>query len=94
MGGTIGLIFGIILGRIFLLSMTAMSGYKIQFVLPIITGRAGFVIGNSSGASGSFISGASCLKSAHFGCYSSRVMVKVFLRSAAIALLMGVGERP
>ena len=34
MGGVIGLLFGIILGRIFLLSMTAMSGYKIQFILP------------------------------------------------------------
>lgn len=35
MGGVIGLLFGIILGRIFLLSMTAMSGYNIQFVLPL-----------------------------------------------------------
>ena len=35
MGGVIGLLFGIILGRIFLLSMTAMSGYKIQFLLPV-----------------------------------------------------------
>jgi putative ABC transport system permease protein len=34
-GGVLGLGFGILLTRIFLWSMTAMSGYKINFVLPI-----------------------------------------------------------
>jgi putative ABC transport system permease protein len=45
MGGTVGLLFGIILGRIFLLSMTAMSGYKIQFVLPLPRAILGLVLG-------------------------------------------------
>jgi len=44
MGGTIGLFFGIILGRIFLLSMTAMSGYKIQFVLPVSQALLGLLL--------------------------------------------------
>jgi putative ABC transport system permease protein len=34
-GGVLGLGFGLILTRIFLWSMTAMSGYKVSFVLPI-----------------------------------------------------------
>ena len=34
-GGVLGLGFGILLTRIFLWSMTAMSGYKITFVMPI-----------------------------------------------------------
>jgi putative ABC transport system permease protein len=44
MGGAIGLLFGIILGRIFLLSMTAMSGYSIQFVLPLSQAALGFLL--------------------------------------------------
>jgi putative ABC transport system permease protein len=34
-GGVLGLGFGVVLTRIFLWSMTAMSGYKITFVLPV-----------------------------------------------------------
>lgn len=34
-GGVLGLIFGLLLTRIFLWSMTAMSGYKITFVMPV-----------------------------------------------------------
>jgi putative ABC transport system permease protein len=34
-GGVLGLGFGILLTRIFLWSMTAMSGYKITFVMPV-----------------------------------------------------------
>ena len=44
MGGAIGLLFGIILGRIFLLSMTAMSGYSIQFVLPLSQAVLGLIL--------------------------------------------------
>lgn len=43
-GGTIGVIFGILLSRIFLLSMTAMSGYKLDFILPISRIFLGFLI--------------------------------------------------
>ncbi|MCB8988913.1 MAG: ABC transporter permease [Ardenticatenaceae bacterium] len=43
-GGVIGLVFGIILSRIFLLSMAAMSGYKIAFILPASQVIAGFVV--------------------------------------------------
>jgi len=35
MGGVLGILFGVILSRVFLLSMTAMSGYKLAYVLPI-----------------------------------------------------------
>ena len=34
-GGALGVIFGIILSRIFMLAMTAMSGYSLTYVLPI-----------------------------------------------------------
>jgi putative ABC transport system permease protein len=34
-GGTIGLVFGVLLARIFLTGMTAMSGYKIEFLVPL-----------------------------------------------------------
>jgi putative ABC transport system permease protein len=34
-GGVLGLVFGIILARIFMLAMTAMSGYSLTFVLPL-----------------------------------------------------------
>jgi putative ABC transport system permease protein len=34
-GGVLGLGFGVVLMRIFLWSMTAMSGYEITFVLPV-----------------------------------------------------------
>jgi putative ABC transport system permease protein len=44
MGGAIGLLFGVILGRIFLLSMTAMSGYSIQFVLPLSQALLGVLL--------------------------------------------------
>jgi putative ABC transport system permease protein len=40
-GGLIGLIFGILLSRIFLAGMTAMSGYKLDFIVPI----GGIVVG-------------------------------------------------
>ncbi|MFC1922961.1 FtsX-like permease family protein [Chloroflexota bacterium] len=33
-GGIFGIAFGIILSRIFMLAMTAMSGYKLDFILP------------------------------------------------------------
>lgn len=41
MGGLLGLVFGIFLSRIFLFGMTAMSGYKIDLVIPI----AGIITG-------------------------------------------------
>jgi putative ABC transport system permease protein len=34
-GGLIGLIFGILLSKIFLTGMTAMSGYKLDFIVPV-----------------------------------------------------------
>ncbi len=43
-GGIVGVIFGILLSRIFLLSMTAMSGYKLEFILPISRVIMGFLI--------------------------------------------------
>jgi putative ABC transport system permease protein len=33
-GGIFGVVFGVILARIFMLAMTAMSGYKLDFILP------------------------------------------------------------
>jgi putative ABC transport system permease protein len=33
-GGIFGVAFGLILARIFMLAMTAMSGYKLDFILP------------------------------------------------------------
>ena len=43
-GGVLGLAFGVLLTRIFLWSMTAMSGYKINFVMPVMAVAAGLVI--------------------------------------------------
>ena len=43
-GGLFGLVFGAVLTRIFLWSMTAMSGYKITFVLPLAAILIGLVI--------------------------------------------------
>jgi putative ABC transport system permease protein len=43
-GGLFGLAFGAVLTRIFLWSMTAMSGYKITFVLPLTAILIGLVI--------------------------------------------------
>ena len=43
-GGVLGLGFGLLLTRIFLWSMTAMSGYKIEFVLPAQAVAAGLLI--------------------------------------------------
>jgi putative ABC transport system permease protein len=43
-GGVVGVIFGILLSRIFLLSMTAMSGYKLEFILPMSRVILGFLI--------------------------------------------------
>jgi len=40
-GGLIGLLFGILLSRIFLAGMTAMSGYKLDFIVP----AGGVIIG-------------------------------------------------
>ena len=40
-GGLIGLVFGVLLSRIFLAGMTAMSGYKLDFIVPV----GGVVIG-------------------------------------------------
>jgi putative ABC transport system permease protein len=34
-GGLLGLVVGIVLTRLFLQGMTAMSGYKLDFILPI-----------------------------------------------------------
>lgn len=33
-GGIMGLVFGVVLARIFLLAMTAMSGYRLDFIVP------------------------------------------------------------
>jgi putative ABC transport system permease protein len=44
MGGVLGLGFGILLTRIFLWSMTAMSGYKITFVIPVQAIAAALII--------------------------------------------------
>jgi hypothetical protein len=43
-GGALGLVFGIVLTRIFLLSMTAMSGYKITYSIPVQAAVVGFAI--------------------------------------------------
>jgi putative ABC transport system permease protein len=43
-GGALGLVFGIVLTRIFLLSMTAMSGYKITYSIPVQAAVVGFMI--------------------------------------------------
>lgn len=43
-GGVLGLGFGLLLTRIFLWSMTAMSGYKIEFVLPAQAVAVGLLI--------------------------------------------------
>ena len=43
-GGVLGLGFGILLSRIFLWSMTAMSGYQISFVMPVRAIILGFLI--------------------------------------------------
>ena len=43
-GGFLGLVLGILLTRIFLLAMTAMSGYKVAFVLPLVAIFAGVII--------------------------------------------------
>ena len=43
-GGVLGLGFGILLTRIFLWSMTAMSGYKINFIMPVGAVIAGLLI--------------------------------------------------
>jgi len=34
-GAIIGLAFGVLLSKIFLISMTAMSGYKLEFIVPL-----------------------------------------------------------
>jgi len=34
-GGLLGLGFGVLLARIFLFAMTAMSGYRLDFVVPV-----------------------------------------------------------
>jgi putative ABC transport system permease protein len=43
-GGFLGLAFGILLTRIFLFAMTAMSGYKVTYVMPLIAILAGVLI--------------------------------------------------
>ncbi len=43
-GGVLGLAFGVVLTRIFLWSMTAMSGYKISFILPLGAVLAGMLL--------------------------------------------------
>ncbi len=43
-GGVLGLVFGVVLTRIFLWSMTAMSGYKISFILPFGAVLAGMLL--------------------------------------------------
>lgn len=34
-GGVMGLVFGVVLSRLFLSAMTSMSGYRLTFVLPL-----------------------------------------------------------
>ncbi len=34
-GGLVGLVFGVLLAQIFLTGMTAMSGYRLDFIVPI-----------------------------------------------------------
>ena len=43
-GGFLGLVFGILLTRIFLSAMTAMSGYKVAYVMPLMAILAGVLI--------------------------------------------------
>jgi putative ABC transport system permease protein len=43
-GGILGLAFGILLTRIFLFAMTAMSGYKVTYLLPLVAIIAGVLI--------------------------------------------------
>jgi putative ABC transport system permease protein len=43
-GGALGVVFGLILTRIFLWSMTAMSGYRIEYALPIAAIAIGLII--------------------------------------------------
>ncbi len=43
-GGLIGVVFGVLLSRIFLTGMTAMSGYKLDFIVPIGGVLMGLVI--------------------------------------------------
>jgi putative ABC transport system permease protein len=43
-GGALGVVFGLVLTRIFLWSMTAMSGYRIEYALPITAIAIGLII--------------------------------------------------
>lgn len=43
-GGVLGIVFGIILSRIFLLAMTAMSGYQLTYTFPLQRGLLALVI--------------------------------------------------
>ena len=43
-GGVMGLVLGVVLTRIFLLGMTAMSGYKVTFIMPAASIIAGLFI--------------------------------------------------
>ncbi len=43
-GGLLGLLFGIILSRIFILAMTAMSGYQITYTFPFQRGLIALII--------------------------------------------------
>jgi putative ABC transport system permease protein len=43
-GGVVGLVFGILLSKVFLTGMTAMSGYKLDFVVPPISILIAFAI--------------------------------------------------
>lgn len=43
-GGVLGAFFGVVLSRIFMLAMTAMSGYSLAFILPVERILIAFVI--------------------------------------------------
>jgi putative ABC transport system permease protein len=43
-GGLMGLVFGVILSRLFLSAMTSMSGYSITYVLPLENILAALII--------------------------------------------------
>lgn len=34
-GGLVGMVFGVLLAKIFLTGMTAMSGYRLDFIVPL-----------------------------------------------------------
>jgi putative ABC transport system permease protein len=43
-GGLLGLVFGVVLSRVFMLAMTAMSGYRLTYVLAMYRVGAAVVV--------------------------------------------------